>query len=213
MKKFKRMFVIVLDSLGIGEMDDAADFDDIGCDTLGHISQAIDSFHIPNLQKMGLANLHPLEPIDTPIGSYMVLKEKSKGKDTITGHWEMMGIETLSYPTTALCLLGHISRAAYYKWLRHKKGNRELENERIAREIIKIYECHPDMGYRRIRDELVRHHGLQVNDKRIMHFLGIKSSIKHRGGCTRREVRLRYNAENILGWNFEIGVSTSKMGD
>lgn len=97
MGKFKRVFLIVLDSLGIGEMPDAARFGDAGTDTLGHIDQTVDHLDIPNLQKLGLANLHPLrhqKPADHPMGYYERLYEKSNGKDTMTGHWEMMGIET-----------------------------------------------------------------------------------------------------------------------
>lgn len=94
---FKRIFLIVMDSLGIGAMADAADFDDAGADTLGHIDGKMTSFHIPNLQRLGLANLKPLThvpPADTPIGYHQRLNEASCGKDTMTGHWEMMGIET-----------------------------------------------------------------------------------------------------------------------
>lgn len=97
MKKCKRIFVIVIDSLGIGEMPDAEKFGDVGTNTLGHISKSVDSFEIPNLQKLGMANLTPLKqvkPLDEPLGYQGVLREKSNGKDTMTGHWEMMGVET-----------------------------------------------------------------------------------------------------------------------
>ena len=96
MPKFKRIFVLVVDSLGVGEMPDSADFKDLGVNTLGHISQAVDSFHIPNLQKLGMANIIPLKQVpavDRPMGYYTKMKEQSKGKDTMTGHWEMMGLE------------------------------------------------------------------------------------------------------------------------
>ena len=63
MKKYKRIFMIVLDSLGAGAMLDAADYGDEGTDTLGHISQAVDELHIPNLQKLGIANLHLLKQV------------------------------------------------------------------------------------------------------------------------------------------------------
>ena len=97
MAKFKRAFVIVLDSLGIGAMEDSKRFGDVGVDTLGHISEYRDTFHIPNLQKLGIANLKKLKQVDAvehPMGYYAVLKEASNGKDTMTGHWEMMGIRT-----------------------------------------------------------------------------------------------------------------------
>lgn len=97
MKKFNRVFLIVLDSMGIGAMADAARFHDEGADTLGHISETVEHLDIPNLQKLGLANLKPLKqvaPVEHPLGYYLALNEKSNGKDTMTGHWEMMGIET-----------------------------------------------------------------------------------------------------------------------
>lgn len=96
-ERFKRVFVIVLDSLGIGAMPDSEKFGDIGVDTLGHIAECMEGFHIPNLQRLGLANLKPLQkvdPVENPTGYYMSLKEASNGKDTMTGHWEMMGIHT-----------------------------------------------------------------------------------------------------------------------
>lgn len=95
--RFNRVFVIVLDSLGIGAMADAAKFDDVGADTLGHISDTVEHLKIPNLQKMGLANLKALKqvkPVDAPTAYYMAMNEESNGKDTMTGHWEMMGIRT-----------------------------------------------------------------------------------------------------------------------
>ena len=95
MGKYKRVFTIVVDSLGVGALPDAADYGDVGTDTLGHISQYRDEFHIPNLQKIGMANLHPLkqvEPVEKPLGYYTYLYEASTGKDTMTGHWEMMGL-------------------------------------------------------------------------------------------------------------------------
>ena len=97
MARFKRIFVIVIDSLGIGEMADSADFGDIGVNTLGHISQSRDTFAIPNLAELGMANLVNLKqaaPCDRPKGYYLKLNERSNGKDTMTGHWEMMGIYT-----------------------------------------------------------------------------------------------------------------------
>lgn len=93
--KYKRIFLIVIDSLGIGAMPDAAAYGDAGTNTLGHISESRESFRIPNLQKLGMANLTPLKqvnPVDVPLGYQMTLREASTGKDTMTGHWEMMGL-------------------------------------------------------------------------------------------------------------------------
>ncbi len=94
-KKYKRIFTIVIDSLGAGAMPDAAEYGDAGTDTLGHISESVDSFVIPNLQKLGMANLHPLKQVEAvakPLAHYGKLREASTGKDTMTGHWEMMGL-------------------------------------------------------------------------------------------------------------------------
>lgn len=96
-RPFDRIFVIVLDSLGIGAMPDAARFGDEGADTLGHIDQTVEHLDILNLTKLGLANLKPLThaaAVEKPLGRFMAMRETSNGKDTMTGHWEMMGIET-----------------------------------------------------------------------------------------------------------------------
>lgn len=96
MEKFRRIFVVVMDSLGVGEAEDAAQFGDVGSNTLGHISQSVETFKIPHLRKLGMANLTSLkqvEPEEQPLGYYGKLCEKSLGKDTMTGHWEMMGLE------------------------------------------------------------------------------------------------------------------------
>ena len=95
--KFKRIFTIVVDSMGIGPMTDSPEFGDVGVDTLGNLANAVDEFTIPNLQKIGLANLKPLKqvaPVERPLGYYCAMREASNGKDTMTGHWEMMGIHT-----------------------------------------------------------------------------------------------------------------------
>ncbi|MGL5648255.1 MAG: phosphopentomutase [Clostridium sp.] len=95
MEKYNRVFIIVIDSLGIGELEDCKQFGDENVDTLGHIAESVDSFNIPNLQKLGLANLHKIKHVDAiekPLGYQMKMKEASNGKDTMTGHWEMMGL-------------------------------------------------------------------------------------------------------------------------
>ena len=95
MSRFKRIFTIVIDSLGVGALEDAAAYGDAGTDTLGHIAQSASSLKIPNLQRLGMANLHELagtEPAKKPLAYYGKLREASTGKDTMTGHWEMMGL-------------------------------------------------------------------------------------------------------------------------
>ena len=97
MKEYKRVFVIVIDSLGIGVMPDGEKFGDIGVNTLGHIAESVETFRIPTLQKLGMANLTPLKhvpAVENPLGYQAALRERSNGKDTMTGHWEIMGIET-----------------------------------------------------------------------------------------------------------------------
>jgi phosphopentomutase len=97
MAEFQRIFTIVIDSFGIGNAPDAAAFGDEGADTFGHIDASVEQLNLPNLRQLGLANLKPVKhvlPAEKPIGSYAALKEKSNGKDTMTGHWEMMGIQT-----------------------------------------------------------------------------------------------------------------------
>ena len=96
MKKINRVFVVVMDSLGVGAMPDSPEYGDVGVNTLGHISEAVDTFEIPNLQKLGMANITPLKQVpavERPLGYYGKLNEKSPAKDTMTGHWEMMGLE------------------------------------------------------------------------------------------------------------------------
>ena len=96
MDKYKRIFVVVLDSLGIGQMHDSSDYGDINVNTLGHIAEAVGGLNIPNLKSLGISNLIPLKNVpeeEKPLGYYGKLNEKSIGKDTMTGHWEMMGLE------------------------------------------------------------------------------------------------------------------------
>ena len=97
MKKYNRVFTIVIDSFGIGNAPDAERFHDKGADTCGHIAKTVEHFNIPNLQKLGLANLKAMDkvaPIKDVKGHYAALVERSNGKDTMTGHWEMMGVHT-----------------------------------------------------------------------------------------------------------------------
>lgn len=97
MEAYRRIFVIVLDSLGIGAMEDVEKFGDSGADTFGHILNKMKTLDIPNLRNLGIINLHPageMEPVKEPWGRFMRVREASSGKDTMTGHWEMMGIRT-----------------------------------------------------------------------------------------------------------------------
>ena len=97
MGKYKRIFTIVLDSLGIGQMKDSPEYGDVGVNTLGHIAERVKELHIPNLETLGIWNLcdtKDAKPAGNPKGICAKLSEQSLGKDTMTGHWELMGIYT-----------------------------------------------------------------------------------------------------------------------
>ena len=94
--KLKRAIIVVADSMGCGYMNDSADYGDAGADTLGHIAETV-GLNIPNLRQMGLANIRPLkgiEPVENPTAYFGKIAERSKGKDTTTGHWEIAGLIT-----------------------------------------------------------------------------------------------------------------------
>lgn len=95
MKSFKRVFLIVMDSVGIGEAPDAAKFDDLGADTLGHIAEEMNGLDMPTMGSLGLSNIREIKgiaPADKPKAHYTKMQEASNGKDTMTGHWEIMGL-------------------------------------------------------------------------------------------------------------------------
>ncbi|WKA53400.1 phosphopentomutase [Planococcus shixiaomingii] len=94
-KPFERIHLIVLDSVGIGEAPDAEAFGDTGSDTLGHIAETLGGLSMPNMAKLGLSNIKPIKGVpaaETPAAYYGKLQEASVGKDTMTGHWEIMGL-------------------------------------------------------------------------------------------------------------------------
>ncbi|MFJ7913670.1 MULTISPECIES: phosphopentomutase [unclassified Lysinibacillus] len=94
-KPFKKIHVAVLDSVGIGEAPDAANFGDVGSHTLGHIAEKMNGLTMPHMESFGLANIEPLQGMqatDKPKAYYGKMQEASVGKDTMTGHWEIMGL-------------------------------------------------------------------------------------------------------------------------
>jgi len=94
-EKFKRIFLVVMDSVGIGEAPDAKQFDDLGADTLGHIAERMNGLNMPTMGKLGLSNIREIKGIekaDQPLAHYTKMQEASNGKDTMTGHWEIMGL-------------------------------------------------------------------------------------------------------------------------
>jgi phosphopentomutase len=94
MKTISRVVLIVLDSVGCGELPDADLYGDAGSDTLGNTARAVGGLHLPNLQRLGLGNAHSIlgvPPAETPLGAYGIMAEQSAGKDTTIGHWEIAG--------------------------------------------------------------------------------------------------------------------------
>jgi phosphopentomutase len=100
---FRRIGLIVLDSVGIGELPDAEKFGDKGAHTLGHIGERVEGFSLPHLQAMGLGNIEQIQgvsAVDHPTAAFGKMAEVSVGKDTMTGHWELMGLKvTIPFQT------------------------------------------------------------------------------------------------------------------
>lgn len=113
-----------------------------------------------------------------------------------------------------LCKYLHVARSAYYRWIKCPKSRHALENERISEEIRKIHDEHPDMGYRRIRDELEVNHKIPVNDKRVLHLnrmMQIHSSIKYRPkSCTKNSRNPYHIAKNYLNRDFHADAPNQK---
>lgn len=153
MKKYKRIFTIVIDSLGIGAMEDSEQFGDKGVNTLGHIAERMEDFQIPNLRKLGIANLCSLSglaPEEKPLGYRMVMREMSNGKDTMTGHWEMMGLHiTTPFRTFTETgfpkeLIDELSKRTGHKIIGNKSASgteilEELAEQEIANGDMIVY--------------------------------------------------------------------------
>ena len=95
--KYKRIFLIIMDSVGVGELPDAKDFGDVGANTIGNLAKATGGIHLPVLESYGYGNLTKIlgvPPVENPRANVLKLAELSNGKDTMTGHWEIMGIKT-----------------------------------------------------------------------------------------------------------------------
>lgn len=113
-----------------------------------------------------------------------------------------------------MCEYLGVTRSAYYHWLKHPKSDNELENEHIAEKNKEIYQLHPDMGYRRIRDELDVNYGIPVNDKRVFRIcqkIGVQSSIKWRPkSCIKADTNPAHIAENFLNRDFHADKPNDK---
>ena len=135
----RRVFLIVLDSVGCGALPDAADYGDVGANTLAHIAEASGGLSLPTLQSLGLGNIIPIEgvaPVKTSRAAYGKLGTASKGKDTTIGHWELMGlISPQALPTYPDGfppeVMDAFTRLTGYGWL----GNRTASGTQIIAEL------------------------------------------------------------------------------
>ena len=135
---FRRIIWIVLDSVGIGEMPDAAAYGDVGSDTLGNIAR-IRGLKLPNLQKLGLGNIKPIAgiaPVEAPAGAYGLCALASPGKDTTTGHWEMAGIHLgVPFPLFPRGFPPEIMREFERRIGRATLGNKPTSGTEIIQEL------------------------------------------------------------------------------
>ena len=196
MKKYKRIFTIVIDSFGAGEMPDAAQYGDEGTDTMGHISQNVDEFTIPNLQKLGIANLHPLKQVaavERPMGYYTFLEEASIGKDTMTGHWEMMGLHiTKQFKTFTETgfpkeLIDELEKRTGHKVIGNKSSSgTEILDELTEEEKIKMCEIVTKAGAEFIKTSTgFSTAGATFEDVKLMHdHVGEGVKVKAAGGIS-----------------------------
>jgi len=151
--KFKRIFLIVLDSVGIGNANDADKYNDLGANTLKHISEVCNGINIPNLESLGLGDLDDIIGVDSinhPRSYSLRLNEQSNGKDTMTGHWEMMGVETIrpfltftdfGFPKE---LIEELEKRSGYKFIGNKAASGteiidELGEQQIKDKSLIIY--------------------------------------------------------------------------
>lgn len=115
--------------------------------------------------------------------------------------------EEHSYPIQVLCKIGKISRASYYKWLKHKDTSNDILNQQICEKLEKLHKQYPEMGYRRLNDQLKRDEEIHVSDNRILRLCRnqqIRSCLKYRNdGCTRASKSPAYTADNILNKEFK----------
>ena len=175
--KYRRVFVIVIDSLGIGEMPDSREYGDVGVNTLKHIADSRESFAIPTLASLGIGELDEVRQLsgdEHTRGLCLKLREKSRGKDTMTGHWEMMGLHItkpfITFTETGFPdeLIAELSRQTGRKIIGNKSasgteildelGEREIENGELivytsADSVLQICGNEETMGV----DELYRY--------------------------------------------------------
>ncbi|MBU2699091.1 phosphopentomutase [Sporomusaceae bacterium BoRhaA] len=135
--KFKRIHLVVMDSVGIGEAPDAAKFNDFGVDTLGHIVRECGGLKMPNMERLGFFNIRKIQgtqSVARPLAYYTKMQEASRGKDTLTGHWEMMGL----YLDTPFRVFADGFPADLIKRIEEKTGRKVIGNKPASgTEIIK----------------------------------------------------------------------------
>lgn len=140
MNEFKRIITVIMDSVGAGEAPDAADFNDVGSDTLGHIAQHMKGLDVPNLEKMGLGSIHTVQGVEPQHNEHMaygLMQEASASKDTMTGHWELMGLyidtpfQTFTETGFPQDLLDELSERTGYGII----GNKSASGTEIIKEL------------------------------------------------------------------------------
>ena len=133
---FKRVFVIVIDSVGCGELEDAHLFGDTGSNTIKHIAEAAGGISLPNMEKLGYGHITEIKGVSStnkPIGNYTKMKEISNGKDTMTGHWELMGLKIVK-PFNTFTDTGFPD--ALIKELEEKTGRKVVANKASSGTLI-----------------------------------------------------------------------------
>lgn len=135
--------MLVLDGVGIGELPDAHEYGDEGSDTLAHICEAVEWLSLPNLERMGLGNIKPLKRIvqvDEPIASYGMMAELSKSKDTLAGHWELVGLVTEKpFPTYPNGFPSEVISAFERAIGRKVLGNKPASGTEIIKELGELH--------------------------------------------------------------------------
>ncbi len=146
MKKYKRMFVIVMDSLGVGQMTDAANYTDAGADTFGHTAEAVNGLSCPMMKRLGMGNLHRIqgiEPVLYPEAYFTKMMELSVGKDTMTGHWEIMGLniqtpfQTFTETGFPQELMDELEKRTGHGWIGNKSASGTEILDELGEEHIK----------------------------------------------------------------------------
>ena len=137
--QFVRACVLILDSCGVGELPDAADYGDVGSNTLGNIARAVGGLNLPNMQKLGLGNIIDIQgvpPTDKPLFSYGKMASQSAGKDSTTGHWEHFGIITRTpFPTYPNGFPDSIIKEFEKRTGRKVIGNKPASGTEIIKEL------------------------------------------------------------------------------